>query len=465
MSADRGTSSAGGSSSAGGPSSSGGLSSSGGPSSSSGLSSSGGLPGGFAAVECRGSAGDGLARWLRVRVSWPVAVAALLLFVLSSIRPYAKDRIGIDNAVVVRAARAMLEGGSPYADKRFLYLPGAVFAALPQTLVSERVLFYAVPVVTGVLVAVGAVLALRIFDVRPDSRLGAALMVGIALFLPFHSLVFLGNWTAASVVAFPAALLLARRGRWCAAGAVIGAAIALKPMLVPLLMLFVLARRWRALGWAVAVLAGVSLAAASAMPRPGLFLTRTLPFLLHGQDAYARPYDASWPSVLPRLGVPQHLAFGLAAVAAVAVLYCARLRWRNGGETGARLVECASLLMLAAFVVSRPSFLNYALVVVPSLVASAVVPGTAVRSVWFWMPLVPQLGGVPWPGLESAQRHAFKDIVMFGGLAGVLALVAWRGRNQRRADGVVTVSSENYSLCGAGPVDSADSRPPDPEVR
>ncbi|QSY47383.1 glycosyltransferase 87 family protein [Streptomyces griseocarneus] len=277
---------------------------------------------------------DGLGRLLRARASWPVLTAAVLLFALSSIRPYAKDRIGIDNAVVVRAARALLEGGSPYADRRFLYLPGAVFAALPQTVLSERVLFYAVPVVTGVLVAVGAVLALRIFGVRADSRLAAAVAVGIALFLPFHSLVFLGNWTAASVVAFPAALLLARRGRWSAAGAVVGAAIALKPILVPLLLLFVLARRWRALGWAVGVLVGVSLAAASAMPRPGLFLTRTLPFLLHGQDAYARPYDAAWPSVLPRLGVPQSLAFALAVLAAVAVLYCAGLRWRGGGEPG-----------------------------------------------------------------------------------------------------------------------------------
>ncbi|MFI9311287.1 glycosyltransferase family 87 protein [Streptomyces triculaminicus] len=403
---------------------------------------------------------DGLGRLLRARASWPVLTAAVLLFALSSIRPYAKDRIGIDNAVVVRAARALLEGGSPYADRRFLYLPGAVFAALPQTVLSERVLFYAVPVVTGVLVAVGAVLALRIFDVRADSRLAAAVAVGIALFLPFHSLVFLGNWTAASVVAFPAALLLARRGRWSAAGAVVGAAIALKPILVPLLLLFVLARRWRALGWAVGVLAGVSLAAASAMPRPGLFLTRTLPFLLHGQDAYARPYDAAWPSVLPRLGVPQSLAFALAVLAAVAVLYCAGLRWRGGGEPGVRLVECGALLMLAAFVVSRPSFLNYALVVVPSLVASLVVRGAVVRSVWFWMPLVPQLGGVPWPGLDSAERHAFKDIVMFGGLAAVLALAAWRGENRGRIEGLVTVRSDDYSKYRqSATADAAESLP------
>ncbi len=398
----------------------------------------------MSSTEVRPPPADVAARWLRARASWPALTAAVLVYTLSSVRAYAKDRTGIDNEVVVRAARTLMEGGSPYADKRFLYLPGAVFAAVPQTFFSERVLFYAVPVVTGALVAVGAVLALWIFDVRVDSRLAVALAFGIALFLPFHSLVFLGNWTAASVVAFPAALLLARHGKWTSAGAVVGAAVAMKPMLVPVLLVFVLARRWRALAWAVVIPAAVSLVAASAMPRPVLFFTRTLPFLLHGQDAYARPYDASWSTVLPRLGVPHAVALALAAAGALTVLYFAWLRWRCGGEAGLRLVECASLLMLAAFVVSRPSFLNYALVVVPSLAVSAVVRGAAARSVWFWMPLVPQLGGVPWPGLDTAQRHAFRDIVMFGGLAAVLALAA---RRRARTSGVVTESSDSYSLC------------------
>ncbi|MEV4436439.1 glycosyltransferase family 87 protein [Streptomyces sp. NPDC049585] len=394
---------------------------------------------------------DVVVQRLRERASWPALTAAVLLYTLSSVRAYAKERTGIDNAVVVRAAHTLLEGGSPYADKRFLYLPGAVFAALPQTLLSRRVLFYAVPPVTGALVALGVVLALRIFDVRADSRLAVVALVGTALFVPFQSLVFLGNWTAASVVALPAALLLARRGRWSGAGMVVGAAVALKPMLVPVLLLFVLARRWRALGWAVGLPAALSLAASWAMPRPGLFFTRTLPFLLHGQDSYARPYDSAWPSVLPRLGLPHTLAFLLAAAAGAAVLSFARLRWRAGGEEGLRLVECASLLMLAAFVVSRPAFLNYALVVVPSLAASVVERGAAARSVWFWMPLVPQVGGVPWPGLDTAQRHAFRDAVMYGGLAVVLALAARRraGRSaeEEAGRGLVTLRNGDYSLC------------------
>ncbi|GAA3060791.1 hypothetical protein GCM10020000_49880 [Streptomyces olivoverticillatus] len=125
------------------------------------------------------------------------------------------------------------------------------------------------------------------------------------------------------------------------------------------------------------------------------------------------------------------------------------------------MVECASLLMLAAFVVARPSFLNYALVVMPSLAASAVVPEAAARSVWFWMALVPELGGVPWPGLDSAERHAFKDIVMFGGVAAVLAVTAWRRRAWEK--GVVTQSSHGYSLCSGLESRVADSEVPTPK--
>ncbi|MDG4531412.1 glycosyltransferase 87 family protein [Streptomyces sp. AV19] len=391
-----------------------------------------------------GAGGDGLARWARGRASWPLLAAALLVYLLSAGRMLGVRRTGMDNAVVVRAARHLLDGGSPYADKRFLYLPGAVFAALPQAPFSDRTLTRAVPFVTAAFVLAGVVLALRIFDVRADSRLAAAVTAGLALFLPFQGIVHLGNWTAASVVAFPAALLLALRGRWSAAGAVVGAAIALKPMLVPLLLLFVLARRWRALAWAVALPSVISSAAALAMPRPQLFLTKTLPFLLHGQDDYAAPYDASWTAVLPRLGVPHHLAFALGACAAVAALCFARARWRAGGDEALRLVECGSLLMLAAFLVSRPSFLHYALVILPALVASVVVRGAAARQVWFWMPLVPQIAGVPWPELGGSRRHAFKDIVMFTGAAAVLALAVWRRRATTAR--TVTVSGAPYSL-------------------
>ncbi|WP_030689691.1 glycosyltransferase 87 family protein, partial [Streptomyces sp. NRRL B-1347] len=166
--------------------------------------------------------------------------------------------------------------------------------------------------------------ALRLYGVPWRSRFAVLGLLGLALgFAPFGHLVELGNWTVASAVALPLALLCACRGRWGRAGVVIGAAVAVKPLLVPVLLLFVFARRWRELGVAVGVPVAASAAAALLLPDPAGFLTRTLPFLLRGGDSFVRLYEASPAAVLPRLGVPGVAASLVAGAGAVAGVWCA----------------------------------------------------------------------------------------------------------------------------------------------
>ncbi|MEU7579633.1 glycosyltransferase family 87 protein [Streptomyces sp. NPDC041068] len=317
---------------------------------------------------------------------------------------------GMDDAIVVRAAEAWLEGRSPYADRHFLYLPGAVLAAVPQALLPASVVRFLVPAGVTAGLAFGWACALRIHAVPWRSRFAAYGLLGLALgFAPFGHLVQLGNWTVASAAALPLALLLACRERWVAAGLVIGAAVAVKPLLAPVVLLFALARRWRALGVAVGVPVAVSAAAALVLPDPAGFFTRTLPFLLSGEDSFVRLYEASPSVVLGRLGVPQAGATLLAGCAAAAGLWCARRRWGRGDAGPARVVECATMLMLSAFLVSRPSYDHYLLCVVPLLLAGALAPGAAVRGPWFWVALVPQVPGFSWPWLEPGTRRAFRD--------------------------------------------------------
>ncbi|POX41849.1 hypothetical protein C3486_07860 [Streptomyces sp. Ru73] len=373
--------------------------------------------------------------WLLRPAPWPLrAVACGLMAVVVWATVRRGGHLGMDNAFAVQAARALLDGGAPYADKRFLYLPGAVLAAVPEALLPARWLPWLVPAAGVGLVLLGWYLSLRIFGIRAGSRLAALAVAALPFFQPFRNLVTLGNWTLASVVALPLALLLARSARWVAAGAVLGCALAVKPMLLPVLLLFVFARRWAALAVAVAVPLAGSLAAALLMPRPGMFLTRTLPFLLRGQDAFARPYDASLGAVLARLGVPPVLAFGLAAVAAATGVACAYLRWRRADDGPLRLVETAAMLLLAAFLVSRPSFDHYLLVVLGPLLASVVVPGSVPRTVWFWAALVPQVAGLDWPYLEDVRRRAFKDAVMLWTLAAVVGCACLRRSSAAAGD-------------------------------
>lgn len=363
------------------------------------------------------TAPDPLGPWLRARASLPAQAAAVLLLVVSVVEIVRQGADEVDNRVVVRAARVLLHGGSPYADKRFLYLPSSVPLAVPEALLGDSVLRVLVPAVTAALILLGWWAALRIFGLGLRSRLGVGVVCGLAYFAPFHSDVALGNWTAVSVAALPVALALAARGRWVTAAAVVGAAIAFKPMLVPLALLFVFARKWRALAVMVAVPLAASVLAALAMPRPRLFFTRTLPFLLRGQDSYAKPYDASLVAILPRWGTPQAAATAVAFALAALGVWAAWYRWRRGGDLRLRLVETASGLMLAAFLVSRPAFLHYALTVLPVLLASLPLRGSVPRSPWFWIVLLPQNTALQWPYTEPGDRRAFKDAVILTGLA------------------------------------------------
>ncbi|MET7357498.1 glycosyltransferase family 87 protein [Streptomyces sp. NPDC005562] len=381
--------------------------------------------------------------WLSRPAEWQVRWIVGLVLVAAVVRVGLRaPGGGMDNAIVVRAAEAWLDGRSPYADRHFLYLPGAVLAAVPQALLPADLVRYLVPAGVSAALVAGWACALRIHGVAWGSRFALYGLLGLALgFAPFGHLVELGNWTAGSAVALPLALLLACRGRWAAAGLVIGLAVAVKPLLAPVVLLFVLARRWRALGLAVGVPAVVSAAAALAMPHPAGFFTRTLPFLLRGDDAFVRLYEASPAAVLARLGVPQTGAALLAGCAALAGLWCARQRWRRGDEGPARVVECAAMLMLSAFLVSRPSYDHYLLVVVPLLLAGALAPGAAARSPWFWVALVPQVPGFTWPWLEPATRRAFKDAATLCVLAGTAgwACVAGAGAGERGERGGLTV--------------------------
>ncbi|MEU8990189.1 glycosyltransferase 87 family protein [Streptomyces sp. NPDC048558] len=364
--------------------------------------------------------------WLVRRATWHLwAVLGVLLGALVMRSARVTSDGGMDNAIVVRAARVWLGGGSPYDDPHFLYLPSAVLAAAPQALIPRGLLGVLVPVVvTGCLVG-GWVCALRVHGVPLRSRFAALGLIGLAVgFAPFAHLVLLGNWTATAVLALPLGLLLAARGRWVAAGAVIGAAIALKPLLAPVGLLFVFAGRWRGLGVMVGVPVVASVGAALLLPDPAGFFTRTLPFLLGGDDGFVRLYEASLVAVLPRVGVPGAVAGGIGVVAAGVGVGCAYGRWRRGDEGARRLVETAAGLMLSAFLVSRPSYDHYLLVVVPLLVAGVLDEGAVARGVWFWVSLVPQLPGVTWPYLEAVQRRAFRDAVT---LCGVAVTVAVRG--------------------------------------
>ncbi|WP_037680369.1 glycosyltransferase family 87 protein [Streptomyces griseus] len=382
--------------------------------------------------------------WLVRRAPWPwwVVLAAVLGALATHVTRAIPDG-GMDNVIVVRAARTWMAGGSPYDDPHFLYLPGAVLAAVPQALLPPAALRVLVPLaVTGCLAA-GWACALRLHGVPLRSRFAALGLTGLAAgFAPFGHLVLLGNWTVTAALALPLGLLLAGRGRWPAAGAVIGAAVALKPLLAPVALLFVFARQWRALAMLVLVPALASAGSALLLPDPVGFVTRTLPFLLRGDDAFVRLYEASPAAVLPRLGVPAPLAEAVALLACATGVVCAYRRRRRADPGPLRLAETATTLMLSAFLASRPSYDHYLLVVLPLLLAGVPYVGSVARGPWFWLALVPQIPGLTWPYLEPGRRRAVKDAVTLCVLAVTMMCHCVRVRPSRGSGAFVTQRRE-----------------------
>src|SRR5690242_1694587 len=94
--------------------------------------------------------------WLVRRASWHAwaASGAVLCAHVVAVALHTSDG-GMDNAIVVRAARTWLDGGSPYADRHFLYLPGAVLAAVPQTLLPAAATRLLVPLTVTALLLTG----------------------------------------------------------------------------------------------------------------------------------------------------------------------------------------------------------------------------------------------------------------------------------------------------------------------
>jgi arabinofuranan 3-O-arabinosyltransferase len=399
------------------------------------------------------------------QASLPARIVAAVVFLLPAVRVIQKRSPQQDNGYVVGAARALLSGRSPYADERFLYLPSSAVAAISEARLDDHTIRLVFPFVLTALTLSAWWFAIRLCGARPGSRLGLLGMAGIALLFGYRSLLVVGNWSVVAVLALPVALLLCSRDRWRSAAVVTGVSIALKPMLVPLALLFLFARKRGAFGMLVVVPLVLVLLCLPLTPEPGRFVFDTLPFLLHGQDEYAKPYDASLASILPRLGAGDHVTLALRGMVAVAGLTLAWSRWRLPDKPVApelgtqriplRLIETACMIMLTVFLVFTPSFGHYSLVILLPLAATAVDPRSVARSPWFWIALAPQFPGVDIPGLATSQTRAFTVFFLFVVLTLLFATRTLGDQRSRRpGDGldqlVTSAVRRSRGLGGAG---------------
>jgi arabinofuranan 3-O-arabinosyltransferase len=184
----------------------------------------------------------------------------------------------------------------------------------------------------------------------------------------------LENVTVMCALALAGFYLLASRGRFVAAGAVIGLSLSIKPLLLPVVVVFVLARKARALCLAIAVPAVLNAIAFAVVKNPNQVWSK-LPSLLD-RSGIGVELNSAWVGVAHGLPGLATLIIRLATVAlAVAGAWWS---WQHVYEPAIRLITTTSVLLIGTFLAGTLSENHFMLTLVP-LAMTVIVPGAPIR--------------------------------------------------------------------------------------
>lgn len=307
---------------------------------------------------------------------WGLAAVSFGNLVL---RSYTLASLG-DFRVLHEGAMRLVHGESVYADPWFLLTPSALFAVGPFGLLSWHPAFLLWNTLSVLAVGVAVVCTTRAAGAALAGPVPAVLLLGLSLSEALTSTLLLGNLNNSLLLALGSGFLLAERTRRpVAAGVLLGVALAVKPVLVLVLLLPALQRRWRTLGWAVAIPAVLNLAGLALVPHRGDFLAIALPAQFEARSTA----NSSLAAVGPLLGVP----VGLVAVLRIAVLVVAVLAvWRLRAHPDRVLRSATSygVLLLATFLASSLSQGYYSMLLLPLLV-TALSPRSPMRHPLSWL--------------------------------------------------------------------------------
>jgi arabinofuranan 3-O-arabinosyltransferase len=302
--------------------------------------------------------------------AWTIAVLSMG----TNLVPVVNGSQGYDTAPLTKAVHAFLNGGQVYTGKGagdFLYPPSALLLILPLGALGiawAGRLFFLVDLAT-ILCAAG--LLLNVFGFRWRGPAGAITLFGLSLAWPVIFTLDAGNVNGPVLLGLAGFLLATVRGRWLAAGACLGLTLALKPILAPVLLVVALYRRWKTLGIAVGIPAGLSALVILAVPSTRSFFHTTLPLLLHGQNAQIQEASIALRGAAARLSVPDPATHVIEAVVALITLALLWRRWRGSPIEPRRVVELTTIALVGGFLLSTFAFKHYGIFLLPFAISLA----------------------------------------------------------------------------------------------
>jgi arabinofuranan 3-O-arabinosyltransferase len=279
--------------------------------------------------------------WTTAAGVW-LAVAVLVALQVS--RPLS----GLDTHVYWQAAREMAHGLSPYTVHGFVYPPFAAVLIKPlghlgwpaARLVGSTVAVLAIMLTVG--------FSCRALRIRLLSRKVATLTALLVAGHLFYTSASLGNVSAVIAALLAAFYLATSRDADWAAGAVLGLSLAIKPLLLPIIVVPLLWARWRVLVAAAAAAAAGTGIGALLVPDSGWFFSRALPFLWKAHPTSYDPLNSTLTSVGHLAGVPTDMvavARVLTVIAAAFVAVAVRMKRPRLDALAAVTVGSAALLV------------------------------------------------------------------------------------------------------------------------
>jgi arabinofuranan 3-O-arabinosyltransferase len=321
-------------------------------------------------------------------VLWPVAILAVIH---RTIVVTTNGNITDDFKPVYRAVLNFRHGWDiynehfDYVDPHYLYPPGgtlimAPFGYLPFA--ESRYLFIAI---NSAAIVLAAYVLLRMFKFSATSVAAPALL--LAMFCTesvTNTLVFtnINGCVLLAEVLFLRWLLDGRVSRQWWAGLVIGLTFTLKPALLPLLLLPLLNRQWRALVPAFVVPVVFNLAALPLIVHPMDFFTRTLSYILGVRDYFNSSIEGNgvyfglpfWLIALLRI------LFTLLAIGSLWLLY----RYYRTRDPLFWFTTSSGVLLLWSWLVLSLAQGYYSMMLFPFLM-TVVLPNSVIRNWPAWL--------------------------------------------------------------------------------
>ena len=306
---------------------------------------------------------------------WPLAILTYLHTVSVALANVG----GVDFQIIYGGASDFLQGRPVYDDVDYLFFPGGLLLSSPMAVAVPETSHLIYVLLAALCAPVAAAAVLHMMGRSWRSPLGAGVLFGLGVSEAVSVTLLLGNvntWLATLEALF---LLLFLRRRHAAAGLMLGLAIALKPVVGPLLLVPLLARRWATAAMAAGIAVALNAVGFLLVTDRGQFLSNTVGELMSVRDRA----NSSLAAAAVLLELPPGLV--LVARSAVVVLVVLVLVYsRRVQDEPTRLAVQVGALMLGTFLVASLSEMYWSVLLLP-LILTVCRPSSPMHSWPAWL--------------------------------------------------------------------------------